>query len=94
MNDITEKTYYKVNPEVVFTLIDDEAVLMGPSNEELYGTNPVATEIWRLLEEKPMSVAEISQFISEKYGIDKTQSDEDSKTYLQSLLEENFIIRE
>ncbi len=55
---------------------------MGPINEELYETNPVTTKIWRLLEEKPMSVAEIGQLISQNYGIDKTQSYEDRKTYL------------
>ncbi len=63
-------------------MIDNEALLMGPINEELYETNPVTTKIWRLLEEKPMSVAEIGQLISQNYGIDKTQSYEDRKTYL------------
>ena len=52
MDDVN--TFYALNPDVIFTYIDDEAVLMKSDGDEMYGVNPIGAEIWKKLEQGPM----------------------------------------
>lgn len=95
MNDFNDETLFSINKEVVYTKIDDEAILMGPSieDEELYGANSVGTEIWKLLESQPMSVQMVSDYLLREFEVEETQSKVDARLYLESLLAEKLIIK-
>ena len=40
----------KPNPDVVFTIVDDKAILLEQASGKYYSLNPVGTRIWKLLE--------------------------------------------
>ena len=71
MQTYNNDTQFKFN--AVYTLIDDEAVLLGESGEDLYGANPMAAKIVQMLEDKPMSISLISQHILEHYSVSASE---------------------
>jgi hypothetical protein len=93
MTEIDKTACFSMNPEVQYTVIDDEAVLMGAHNEKLYGLNEVATEILKQLELRPLSIQEISDYLLDQFEVNKAQSIEDTQKFIESLLAQNLIIR-
>lgn len=48
--DLYNKTY-KQNPDIVFTIVDEEAILLEQNTGKYYSLNKVGTRIWVLLGE-------------------------------------------
>lgn len=87
----TETTYFSVQPDVLYTMIDDEAVLMRGEDNTLYGVNPVATEIWQQLNVKPMTLQMIINHLLEHFDVEKETCTRDTTTLLEQLLKEKLI---
>lgn len=94
MNEINETTCFSIHPDVVYTLIDDEAVIMGIMDDKLYGMNHVGTEILKYLESnKTASVQSLAHYLSGQFEIKSTECMVDVQTFIQSMLSENLIIK-
>ncbi len=84
---------FSINPDAVYTVINDEAVMMSEVDDELYGVNNVGTEILKHLESQAMSVQSISDYLTTQFVVDKNQAVIDTQVFLQSLLAENLIVQ-
>lgn len=91
MQTFSNITQFKINPDVVYTCIDDEAVIMGIQNDELYGANALATKIWQLLESKAMTIPMITRYVLERYDVEEAKCLADINTLLDKLLEDKLI---
>lgn len=94
MNEINENTCFSLHPDITYTLIDDEAVVMGIMDDALYGMNNVATEILKRLESNQIiSLQTLTAYLSQHFLVDSAECMKDTKAFLQSMLAKNLIIQ-
>lgn len=82
---------FRLNPDVIYTLIDDEAMIMSPTGDDLYSANPMAAKILQFLEAKPMSISAIAQRILEDYAVEEAECVADIQEMLAILHSEGLI---
>lgn len=80
------------NPEVAFTQIDDDLVMMGPKDNLFYGVNSIGTKIWSLLEFKVLSLNEICECIQHEYEVTEAQCIDDTMHFITDLVEQNMLV--
>jgi hypothetical protein len=62
---------WKINPEVLSSRIDEEAILMSVEAESYFGLDPVGSRIWELLSKQPATTEELVVLLMEEYEIDE-----------------------
>lgn len=90
-SDMKPITYYTINPNADYFLINNEAVVMGKADENLFRMNNVGAEILQLLESKPMTTQMICDYLLQEFDIDETPCMEATKDFIRILLEQNLI---
>ncbi|MDP8241168.1 MAG: PqqD family protein [Candidatus Hatepunaea meridiana] len=78
------------NNDVAFRILDGEAVLLNPVDNQIHLLNEVATFIWELLPE-PKSEDDILSAIREEFEVEYTQVLSDLQKYSDQLLEKDLI---
>ncbi|MDR2037957.1 MAG: lasso peptide biosynthesis PqqD family chaperone [Bacteroidales bacterium] len=78
-------------PEMVFSRIDEEVVMMSIETGEYYGLNPVATRIWELLE-NPLTFDTLIDALLQEFDIDRDTCCEEVESFLKKLQEKRLII--
>ena len=79
------------HPDMVFSHIDDEVVMMSIETGEYYGLNPVASRIWELLE-KPYTFDRLIHILMQEFDIDETSCYKDVTRFLEQLTEKKLVI--
>lgn len=92
MNAINRTSQIARNADVAYTYMDDEMVLMGAEDSLYYGINPVGTEIWGMLEDKPQSFQSICNYLQQTYDVEEHQCAEDAMQFLHKLLEHKMVV--
>jgi len=65
---LTETTRFRGAEDVVFTAMEDEAVLLNLTTKEYYGLNESGMRIWQLVQ-IGASIAEMAAAIAEDYEV-------------------------
>jgi hypothetical protein len=91
MNKLTLTSKLSRNPDVAFTQIDDDLVMMGPDDNLFYGVNATGTKIWSLLEFKVLSLNEICEGIQQDYDVPEAQCIDDAMQFVQAMVEQNML---
>lgn len=91
MTQLSAATVVSLNKEVAFTVIDDEAVVMGVADDKLFGANPIATEILQYLEAKPATLEMIVTHLLARFEVSPAVCEADTQAFIESLLEQNFV---
>ena len=81
----------KRHPDMVFSHIDDEVVMMSIETGEYYGLNPVASIIWELLE-KPNTFNQLIELLMNEFEIDESTCQKDVTLFLNQLIEKKLVI--
>lgn len=81
-----------INPDVVYTQIDDDIVLMGPADGMYYSINAVGSEIWSLLQTNPMSLNALCTQIRTTYNVDEEQCHSDTAMFIDTMVEQKMIL--
>jgi hypothetical protein len=90
MDKITNSTLFKRSPELVFTDLDGETIMMSLENNSYYGLNPVATRIWELLSE-PKSLENIVDELTSEYDITPEQCKNEVIVFLEEMINKKTI---
>jgi coenzyme PQQ synthesis protein D (PqqD) len=80
------------NPNIVFEMFDDQAVIVGDSDEELLTLNPVATLIWTNIEEPTPIDALESKLFDLFEGVTREQWSTDLKVFVDQLVSEGLVV--
>lgn len=88
MTDDTRK--FKINPDVVFQPMDDEAIIVSLNSEEIYKLNLTGSEIVKLLE-KAISVPEILAKLIEQFVVERIDLADEVNQLLDQLLAAGLI---
>ena len=67
---INSHTILQRNPDQLFTLIDDEVVMLNIKHEEYLNLNSHASHIWQQLK-TPLSFGELTDHLCSAYNVDK-----------------------
>jgi hypothetical protein len=78
------------NPEMVFSEMDGEIVMMSIENSEYYGLDPVASRIWELLEQ-PATIEQLVEKLLAEYEVDYDTCLKDVIAFSDELLEKNIL---
>jgi len=92
MNVFDESRLFKRVENQPFTEIDGEIVMLNLENNEYYGFNFTASEIWKLLE-KPMTFGEIIDHLLNLYDVSRDRCVDEVSELLLKLLEKKLIVK-
>lgn len=91
MNTLNLSSTLEVNPDVVYTQIDEDIVMMGPEDGMYYAANPVGATIWNLLMSKPLSLKALYEYIEKNYDVDGTQYKVEVATFIDEMIEQKMV---
>ena len=75
---------------IITSSLDGNAVMMSLENGKYYGTEPVASAIWTLLEQ-PITFADLVEKLLEEFNVSKEQCQADTQRFVQQLCDEGLI---
>jgi hypothetical protein len=76
--------------EQVSCPLGEESAILNLKNSVYYGTNPVASSVWKLLQ-RPRSVAELRDALVEEYDVEPERCMQDLLTLLDKMKDEGLI---
>lgn len=88
---ILKNTFFRRNPDLLFSDMDGETVMMSIQNGEYYGLDEVGSRIWQLLE-KPESAETLTEKLIEDYEVTRENCLSDVMEFLNMLAEKHLII--
>jgi hypothetical protein len=78
------------NQEIVSSGIDNDTVMMSIEMGEYYGTNPVGSRIWELLEQS-RTPAGICDILMEEYNVPAEECRRDVLEFIGQLFEKKLV---
>ncbi len=87
---INSKTILQRNPDQLFTMIDDEVVMLNIKYEEYLNLNRHASYIWQQLQ-IPHSFGELTDQLCTVYNVEKKVCIEDTLEFITELVEKDII---
>lgn len=81
-----------VNPNVAYTKIDDDVVMMGIQDGQLYSINGVGAIIWNLLESSPMSTEALCEYVQTNFNVEPTQCRSDVSKFIDDMITQKMIL--
>lgn len=92
MNKLSLTSKISRNPDVAFTQIDDDLVMMSPTDSLFYGVNAMGSNIWSLLEFNTLALSEICELIQRDYEVTEAQCVEDSMQFVEAMIKQNMLV--
>ena len=77
------------SPNIIWSILDGEALILDTLSGNYFSLNPVATEIWRCLQHGD-SVTDLVEMIASKYRIEKERIRQDVNELLGELRAEGL----
>jgi len=91
MIELTQKSYLSIPPEIAYSYVDDELVLMDVDEHVYYGVNSVGAAIWNFLEQRPASLHAICEHLQQIYDVGGAQCREDATAFIQKMLSHQML---
>lgn len=89
-NQIDDKTVLQRNPKQLFTMIDEEVVMLNIKHEEYLNLNQHASYIWQQLE-TPLAFGELIDLLCDVYNVDRKLCIKDTLDFIEELVEKDII---
>jgi len=86
---IDSHTILQRNPNQLFTMIDDEVVMLNIKHEEYLNLNSHASYIWQQLE-NPHSFDELTDQLCSVYNVEKKLCIKDTLDFINDLVEKDI----
>lgn len=81
---ISPQTYVSRNLELLYSIIDDEIVILSITDEAYYYLNSVGSEIWAMLN-KPKKIDDLVNHLINNYDVSSETCMEETLNYLKEL---------
>jgi len=78
------------NPNILYRVIDDEAVLVMPEQGKVKVVNEVGAVIWSLLDNH-RTIQEIIQEICSQFEVDENTAEKDTIKFISDLVEREIV---
>lgn len=87
---INKNTILQRNPDQLFTMVDDEVVMLNIQHEEYLNLNKHASYIWQQLE-SPISFGALTDLLCSVYNVQKEVCIEDSLDFIIEFIKKDII---
>jgi len=87
---LTPETVVVRSPDVVFTELDGEAVLLLPEGGQYFGLNEVGAAIWRLIE-SPADLGSVQRAIADLYDVESEESWQDVVALIEAMIGHGLV---
>lgn len=87
---ITDNTCFRRNPDMVFSEVDGEVVMLSIQNGEYYNLNEVSTDIWQELKDA-RSFKDLVTRLQESYDVPYETCESETRVFLEHTLEKGII---
>lgn len=87
---INSHTILRRNPDQLYSMIDDEVVMLNIKHEEYLNLNGHASYIWQQLE-RPHSFGELTDQLCKVYQVEKQVCIDDTLEFVIELVEKDII---
>lgn len=91
MSDLNLTSVISKKAELLSSEVDGEVVMMNIETGRYIGMNHVGSEIWKILEEGPLSVNQICKELLLSYKIDQTTCEQEALSFCNQMLKEKLI---
>ena len=71
--------------------LDDESVLLALRSGTYYGLNPIASRVWRLLQEAPRTLDEILDVLVAEFDVERAQCAADVRALLNEMIAAGLV---
>ncbi len=79
-----------INPDAVYSDIEDEMVILNPTNGEYYGLNPVGAVVWKAAQ-SPVKVSVVRDAILNSFEVSPEECERDLLELLEDMLGQGLI---
>ncbi len=92
MSSINDRSItYRKNPSVVFTELDDGAVLLNLDTKYYYNLNETGLRIWQIMEES-QDLTEIADKLSNEYEVEEERAMASVAKLMKDLEKDGLIV--
>ncbi len=84
---------WEINPEVLSSKIDEEAILMSFEAESYFGLDPVGSRIWELLSKQAATEDELVILMMEEYEVSEKTCREDVQKFIDDMSAKKLILQ-
>lgn len=92
MNTLSKTCIISRNPEVAYTQIDQEMVMLEPEKAVFCNVNPIGTALWALLENTALSLEVLCNHIYQHYEVTEAQCVEDATQFINEMVALNLLM--
>lgn len=79
------------NPDINYTTVDNDIIIMSPNDHGYYRLNTVGVKIWDLIEANPLSLKSIVEILQSTYKISKEQAFQDTNKFIETMVSKNIF---
>ena len=87
---LTVTSIIERDPEVIAAEADQDLIMVSIASGYYYGISNVAREIWDAIE-SPKRISDLIQDLTTTYNIDRTSCEDQTLSFLESLLKEGLV---
>jgi hypothetical protein len=85
--------FIRIAEDVIFRVLDDEAVILNLATGTYFGLNSVGTRLWQLLAEHGSVEQVVAAFLAE-YEVEESQLRQELGDLIQQLVQEGLVCGE
>lgn len=82
---------FAINPDAVYTFVDNETVIMSSIDDKMFGLNEIATDLLKQMESNSSSIEELTQYIINNYDVDEEQCRADLDSFIEFLVANQLV---
>ena len=82
---------YRLNPEHLFSELQDEAAILNLATGKYYGINPVGVTIWKAMEKEQASTEVLEAAVLSEYNVDPGTCRVEVGAFLDRMVAEKLI---
>lgn len=88
--NINQQSMLTRNPDIIFSEIDGETVMMDLNFEDYFGMDTIGSRVWQLLE-KELTIEQLCNTLMDEYEVSYETCLKDLTTFLKALAEQEMI---
>jgi hypothetical protein len=93
MKEIHDDAVIRRHPDLVFSKVDDEVVMMSIKNGEYYGLDNIGSRVWEIIE-KPVTFKELIDLLRYEFEIDDKKCRSDVIEFIEALINKELVVIE
>jgi hypothetical protein len=91
MNELNGETKISINPEINFTRIDDQLILMAPNEQGYYQVNTIGAKIWEMMSATPISLKDLADNLQRLYKLKEEQAMHDIIAFIEKMVTKKIV---